>query len=75
MRGDAESGAEPPVLPACGRPAADRHAALTVARFDRLRVLTTELKRLASEGGPVAVRFGASPALENARLAYALSWV
>ena len=74
-RGSVEPGAIPPIPPGHRRPVAERHEAFTVARFDRLRVLTTELKRLASEGGPVALRFGESPVLAGARLAYALSWV
>jgi hypothetical protein len=40
-----------------------------------MRVLTTELKRLAFDGAPVAVRFGPAPALADARLARALSWL
>jgi hypothetical protein len=38
-------------------------------------VLTTELKRLAAADAPVALRFGAAPALAGARLRSALSWV
>jgi hypothetical protein len=46
-----------------------------MACFDRLRVLTTELKRLVAAGAPVALRLGDPPALTGARLAAALSWV
>jgi hypothetical protein len=49
--------------------------AFDVACFDRLRVLTTELKRLAAAGAPVALRFGSEPALVDTRLAAALWWV
>jgi len=52
-----------------------RRELFTVACFDRLRVLTTELKRLAAAGAPVALRFGVGPALADARLAAALWWV
>ena len=65
----------PPIPPGSTRSAAARHDALTVARFDRLRVLSTELKRLASGGAPVAVRFGVSPPLAGQRLASVLAWV
>lgn len=65
----------PPVPRGHLRPAAERREAFTVARFDRLRVLTTELKRLASEGAPVALRFGEAPPLSGAKLAHALSRV
>lgn len=71
VRGDSV----PPVPPGHSRSVAARHEALTIARFDRVRVLTTELKRLVAEGAPVALRFGATPPLGGARLAYALSWV
>ncbi len=66
---------EPPIPPGHRRPIAARHEAFTLARFDRLRVLTTELKRLVAGGAPVAVRLGASPALARARLASLLAWL
>jgi DNA polymerase-3 subunit epsilon len=67
--------ASPPVPPGHRRPITDRHDAFTIARYDRLRVLTTELKRLVAEGAPIGVRFGEAAPLSGARLAYALSWV
>lgn len=65
----------PPVPPGHRRRAVARKERLTLARFDRLRVFTTELKRLVAEGSPVAVRFGEAPALAGARLARMLTWV
>jgi DNA polymerase III subunit epsilon len=65
----------PPIPPGHRRSFAARHEAFTVARFDRLRVLSTELKRLVSAGAPVAVRFGASPPIADARLASLLAWL
>ena len=65
----------PPIPSGHRRPIAARHQAFTIARFDRLRVLTTELKRLVAAGAPVAVRFDAGLALADLRLASALSWV
>jgi hypothetical protein len=59
----------------CRRPVAARHDAFTLASFDRLRVLTTELKRLIAAGAPVALRLGVGPALDESRLAFALWWV
>jgi hypothetical protein len=75
VRASADPDVAPPIPPGHGRAAAARQAAFTVARFDRLRVLTTELKRLVSAGAPVAVRWGASPPLANARLAALLAWL
>ena len=67
--------AAPPIPPGHRRSIAARHDAFTVARFDRVRVLSTELKRLVAAGAPVAVRFGAFPPLAGARLASVLAWL
>jgi DNA polymerase-3 subunit epsilon len=70
-----EADAAPVVPPGYRRPVAARREAFTPASFDRLRVLTTELKRLITAGAPVALRLGAGPALDESRLASALWWV
>lgn len=75
LRTDIESDAPPPVPPGHARPVFDRHQGFTIARFDRLRVLTTELKRLVCDGAPVAVRFGLGSILTGTRLARILSWL
>ncbi len=75
IRGSVECDATPPIPPGHRRPVGARHEAFTIARLDRLRALTTELKRLVSAGAPVALRFGAAPPLAGTRLVYALSWV
>jgi DNA polymerase-3 subunit epsilon len=75
LRTDADSGRTPPIPPGYRRPVVARRELFTVACFDRLRVLTTELKRLTAAGAPVAVRFASGPALADARLAAALWWV
>jgi DNA polymerase-3 subunit epsilon len=66
--------ATPPIPPSYRRPVMARRELFTVACFDRLRVLTTELKRLVAAGAPVALRFGVAPALADSRLASALLW-
>jgi DNA polymerase-3 subunit epsilon len=71
----ADADATPPIPPGYQRPAMARRELFTVACFDRLRVLTTELKRLVAAGAPVALRFGVGPALADSRLAAALWWV
>jgi DNA polymerase-3 subunit epsilon len=75
LRTAVASDASPPIPPGHGRLADERREAFTVECFDRLRVLTSELKRLVAAGAPVAVRFGVAPALADARLASALAWV
>jgi DNA polymerase-3 subunit epsilon len=72
---DADPAGAPPIPPGYRRPVIVRRERFTIACFDRLRVLTTELKRLAGAGVPVAVRFGVAPSLADARLAAALWWV
>ena len=70
-----DADATPPIPPGYRRSVAARRAAFTLASFDRLRILTTELKRLIAAGAPVALRLGAGPALDESRLASALWWV
>jgi DNA polymerase-3 subunit epsilon len=67
--------ATPPIPPGYRRAVAARREAFTLGSFDRLRVLTTELKRLIAAGAPVALRLGAGPALDEWRLASALRWL
>jgi DNA polymerase-3 subunit epsilon len=57
------------------RSRAERHATFTIARFDRLRVLTTELKRLVAKGNPACVRIAPRAALSDERLARVLWWL
>ncbi len=75
LRSGVDAGAIPPVPPGHSRLAAARRAAFSLASFDRLRVLSSELKRLVAAGAPVAIRLGVTPALAGARLAHVLSWV
>jgi hypothetical protein len=75
LHANVESNATPPIPPGYARPVAARREVFTVARFDRLRVLSTELKRLVAAGASVALRLGVGPALADARLASVLWWV
>jgi hypothetical protein len=70
-----DANATPPIPPGYRRPVAARREAFTLASFDRLRVLTTELKRLTAAGAPVALRLGVGPPLDESRLASVLWWV
>jgi hypothetical protein len=74
-RAAVDANATPPIPAGGTRPVAARHEAFTLASFDRLRVLTTELKRLIAAGAPAALRLGAGPVLDQSRLASALWWV
>ena len=75
LKASVHSAATPPVPPGHSRPAAARRYAINLERFDRLRVLSSELKRLVAGSATVAVRFGVTPALAGARLVNVLSWV
>jgi hypothetical protein len=75
LHDDFDDDAAPPVPPGCGRSVAARRQEFTLERYDRLRVLTTELKRLVVAGAPVALRLSVAPPLANTRLASVLQWV
>jgi DNA polymerase-3 subunit epsilon len=75
LREAVDAHAVPPIPPGYRRPVAARREAFTLASFDRLRVLTTELKRLIAAGAPVALRVGVGPAFDEWRLASTLWWV
>ena len=75
LSADAKPRGTLPIPPGYQRPVMARRERFTVACFDRLRVLTTELKRLVAARAPAALRFGSGPALADARLAAALWWV
>jgi DNA polymerase-3 subunit epsilon len=65
----------PPVPPGHRRSTAERRQAFTLSRFDRLRVLSTELKRLVAADAFVAVRLNDGAPLADDRLRRVLSWV
>lgn len=64
---------DPP--PGHRRPWRARQALFDGATYDRLRVLTTELKRLVSEGAEVRLSLGPGAELDRDRLARRLAWV
>jgi DNA polymerase III subunit epsilon len=75
VNADIDADATPPIPPGHARPVAARREAFSLACFDRLRVLSTELKRLVVAGAPVALRLGVAPPLADARLGSVLWWV
>ena len=52
-----------------------RRRAFDLPTFDRLRVLTTELRRVVEAGQPVEIHFGRGHPLSGDRLRQALRWV
>ena len=74
-RAELTPGAPLPLPPGHARPAAERRAAFDLARFDRLRVLTTELRTLAAGAPSVELRFGLHARLSQPQLRWALRWL
>jgi DNA polymerase-3 subunit epsilon len=66
---------EIPVPPGFGRSFQRRQNHLSLVTYDRLRVLTTELRRLISEKRPMALRLGTNVTLGKDELKRALRWV
>ncbi len=75
VNADIDADATPPIPPGYARAVAARREAFTLACFDRLRVLTTELKRLVAADIPVALRLSVAPPLADVHLASVLWWV
>jgi DNA polymerase III subunit epsilon len=74
-REDLEPDVPLPVPPGHARSPAERRAAFDVATFDRLRVLTTELRTVAEPAADVEVRLGPHARLSRGRLRAVLRWV
>lgn len=74
LRGPAPAG-DPPSPRFSARRRAERHAGFDVARFDRLRVLATELARVVGKGNPAAVRLAPRALLTGERLGRVLGWL
>ena len=75
VRADLEPDAGVPVPPGHACTAAERRAAFDVATFDRLRVLTTELRALVGGSATVELRLGPTARLSRGRLQAVLRWV
>ncbi len=74
-RGDLAVGEPLPLPPGHDHRPEARRRVFDVATFDRLRVLTTELRRVAAESDQVELRFGFHSRLRGRRLRTVLRWV
>ena len=54
---------------------ANRQKIFDLTTYERLRVVTTELRRLVSEGRKVEIRLSPNAILSNRQLAKMLPWV
>lgn len=64
-----------PVPPGFGRPWLERRRQLDLVAYDRMRVVTTELRRLCSQGRRIALRLGPNRCLGSSEVQKALPWV
>jgi DNA polymerase-3 subunit epsilon len=64
-----------PAPPRFDRPFHSRQGQLSLTTYDRLRVLTTELRRLISEDRRIELRLSPTVSLDNEALKRALRWV
>ena len=64
-----------PLSAGYAKPSANRQKKFDLTSYERLRVVTTELRRLISEGRKVEIRLGPNAILSNRQLAKMLPWV
>ncbi len=69
------AGKKPPIPPGCGRSFRTRQMSINLITYDRLRVLTTELRRLVSEGRNIELRLSPKVILTRQEVMRALRWV
>ena len=75
VRSDAWTAEAPlPIPPGALRSRAERQRDFDVAAYDRLRVLSTELRRVTGQGGEAAVCLGPGRVLSGAALERVLAW-
>ncbi|MCX4243044.1 3'-5' exonuclease [Paraliomyxa miuraensis] len=74
-REDRPSGTRSPLPPGWTRPLHERRLQIDAATFDRLRTLTTEVRRVAADGRIVELVLGPRRRLRGDRLQRALAWV
>jgi DNA polymerase-3 subunit epsilon len=66
---------KPPSPPGCGRSFRTRQMSMNLITYDRLRVLTTELRRLVSEARIIELRLSPKVTLTRQEVMRALRWV
>ena len=66
---------ETPLSAGCAKSIRERQKIFDLTTYDRLRVVTTELRRLVCEGRIIELRLGPVAILCNRQLAKLLPWV
>jgi hypothetical protein len=70
-----KTGEETPIPPGCAKSFRARQKNINLITYDRLRVVTTELRRLLSEGRDVELRLGPGVTLNRQGIIKVLRWV
>ena len=74
-RDNVKTGEKAPIPPGCGKSFRNRQQNINLITYDRLRVVTTELRRLVSEGRDIELRLGPNVTLNRREVRRALRWV
>jgi len=74
-RDNVKTGKKIPIPPGCTKSFWARKKNINLITYDRLRVLTTELRRLVSEGRIIELRLGPKVTLNRREVIRALRWV
>jgi DNA polymerase-3 subunit epsilon len=74
-RKNVKTGEEPPIPPGFAKSFRARQKNINLITYDRLRVLTTELRRLVSEGRDIELRLGSGVTLNRHGIIKVLRWV
>ncbi len=74
-RDNVKAGIKAPIPPGCMKSFRNRQKNINLVTYDRLRVLTTELRRLVTEGRDIELRLGPKVTLNRLAVMRALRWV
>jgi DNA polymerase-3 subunit epsilon len=74
-RDNVKAGKEAPIPPGCGKSFRARQKNINLVTYDRLRVLTTELRRLVSDGRVIELCLSPKVTLSRREVIRALRWV
>jgi hypothetical protein len=74
-RDKVKSAKKAPIPPGCTKSFRTRQKDMNLTTYDRLRVVTTELRRLVSEGRVVELRLGPGVTLSRQEIIKVLRWV
>ena len=74
-RNNVKTGEEPPIPPGFAKSFRARQKNINLETYDHLRVLTTELRRLVSEGRDIELRIGSGVTLNRHAIINVLRWV